>query len=74
MTVAPPDRPTRPRLASLPEIHHSVRIPATAGALRKLLAFAGPGYLVAVGYMDQATGRPPWPAVQPTATPCSPWR
>lgn len=42
----------RRTLASLPEIHHSVRIPATAGSLRKLLAFAGPGYLVAVGYMD----------------------
>lgn len=53
MPVADPDRPSLPRLlASLPEIHHSVRIPATAGALRKLLAFAGPGYLVAVGYMD----------------------
>ena len=53
LTVADPDRPTLPRLlASLPEIHHSVQIPATAGALRKLLAFAGPGYLVAVGYMD----------------------
>jgi manganese transport protein len=37
---------------SLPEIHRSVPIPATAGALRKMLAFAGPGYLVAVGYMD----------------------
>ena len=38
--------------SSLPEIHRSVAIPATAGALRKLMAFAGPGYLVAVGYMD----------------------
>ena len=27
-------------------------IPQSAGFLRKLLAFAGPGYLVAVGYMD----------------------
>jgi manganese transport protein len=53
LTVADPERPSLPRLlASLPEIHHSVQIPATAGALRKLLAFAGPGYLVAVGYMD----------------------
>jgi manganese transport protein len=48
-----PDPAARKRLiASLPEIHHSVAIPATAGALRKLMAFAGPGYLVAVGYMD----------------------
>jgi len=31
----------------------------TLGFWRKLLAFSGPGYLVAVGYMDQATGRRP---------------
>jgi manganese transport protein len=37
---------------SLPEVHASVEIPAGAGFWRKLLAFAGPGYLVAVGYMD----------------------
>src|ERR1700682_742358 len=37
---------------SLPEIHGSVAIPANAGLWRKLFAFAGPGYLVAVGYMD----------------------
>src|SRR6188508_3223082 len=37
---------------SLPEVHGSVAIPATAGFWRKLFAFAGPGYLVAVGYMD----------------------
>jgi manganese transport protein len=37
---------------SLPEVHGSVRIPLTGGFWRKLLAFAGPGYLVAVGYMD----------------------
>jgi len=36
---------------SLPEVHGSVPIPAT-GFWRKLMAFAGPGYLVAVGYMD----------------------
>lgn len=40
-------------LPSLPEIHGSVPVPAlAAGFLRKLAAFAGPGYLVAVGYMD----------------------
>ena len=27
-------------------------VPTTAGFWRKMLAFAGPGYLVAVGYMD----------------------
>jgi manganese transport protein len=37
---------------SLPEVHGSVAIPDGAGFWRKLLAFAGPGYLVAVGYMD----------------------
>ncbi len=37
---------------SLPESFRSIRIPPTAGFFRKLFAFAGPGYLVAVGYMD----------------------
>jgi manganese transport protein len=36
---------------SLPEVHGSVAVPTT-GYWRKLLAFSGPGYLVAVGYMD----------------------
>ena len=33
-------------------MHGSVAIPQGAGFWRKLFAFAGPGYLVAVGYMD----------------------
>lgn len=37
---------------SLAEAHRSLVIPASAGFLRKLLAFTGPGFLVAVGYMD----------------------
>jgi manganese transport protein len=37
---------------SLPEVHGSIEIPAGAGFWRKMFAFAGPGYLVAVGYMD----------------------
>src|SRR6201981_2920717 len=37
---------------SLPEVHGSVPVPDGAGFWRKLFAFAGPGYLVAVGYMD----------------------
>ena len=37
---------------SLPEVHGSIAIPRDAGFWRKLFAFAGPGYLVAVGYMD----------------------
>src|SRR6185312_10947682 len=38
--------------ASLPEVHRSITIPATASSWRKMLAYAGPGFLVAVGYMD----------------------
>ncbi|MDB5055953.1 MAG: metal ion transporter, metal ion family protein [Bacilli bacterium] len=37
---------------SLPEVHNSLRIPKTGSWLRKFIAFAGPGYMVAVGYMD----------------------
>src|SRR5258708_26026135 len=37
---------------SLPEVHGSIAVPQGAGFWRKMLAFAGPGYLVAVGYMD----------------------
>ena len=44
----------RARMAhpSLPEAHRSIPIASGASWLRKILAFAGPGYLVAVGYMD----------------------
>src|SRR5262245_7986533 len=41
-----------PSSVSLPEVHGSIAVPEGAGFLKKLLAFAGPGYLVAVGYMD----------------------
>src|SRR5688500_9175810 len=51
--------PARPRgwrrespAHSLREVHGSIEIPHGAGFWRKLFAFAGPGYLVAVGYMD----------------------
>jgi manganese transport protein len=37
---------------SLPEVHGSIAVPTSAGFWKKLFAFAGPGYLVAVGYMD----------------------
>src|SRR5215475_12707197 len=37
---------------SLPESHRTIPVPSTASWLRKIIAFAGPGYLVAVGYMD----------------------
>ncbi len=39
-------------LPSLPEAHRTVPIAQGASWVRKILAFAGPGYLVAVGYMD----------------------
>ena len=38
--------------ASLREVHGSIAVPQDAGFWRKFFAFAGPGYLVAVGYMD----------------------
>src|SRR4051812_10764119 len=37
---------------SLREVHRSIPIPKSFGFWRKMLAFSGPGYLVAVGYMD----------------------
>ena len=52
--------PAQPRAAwrrstgqvSLPEVHRSIAVPTTASFWRKLAAFSGPGFLVAVGYMD----------------------
>src|SRR5215211_4021103 len=38
--------------ASLREVHGSIAVPQDAAFWRKLFAFSGPGYLVAVGYMD----------------------
>jgi manganese transport protein len=38
--------------ASLSEVHRSVSIPANVGFAKRLFAFAGPAYLVSVGYMD----------------------
>lgn len=37
---------------SLEEVHKSIPVPKSMSFWRKLLAFSGPGYLVAVGYMD----------------------
>jgi len=59
--VLPPEHPAgredsgwrRSRVApSLQEVYRSVDVARGASFFRKLLAFAGPGYLVAVGYMD----------------------
>jgi manganese transport protein len=44
-----PEAPARP---SLEEVHATVRVPTTGHWLLRLLAFAGPGYMVSVGYMD----------------------
>lgn len=47
------DLPSPATLPSLPEVHGSISVPGGVGKFwRKLAAFAGPGYLVAVGYMD----------------------
>ena len=39
-------------MPSLPEVHRTVGIPTGVSFWRKALAFSGPGFLVAVGYMD----------------------
>src|SRR6059036_3731620 len=67
----------RPRLApSLAEVYRTV--PVSTGAWwRKALAFAGPGYLVAVGYMDPGNwatdlaggSRDRWPSCRDPCTP-----
>src|SRR5262245_18816653 len=38
--------------ASLPELHRTVPLPVAGTWFRRLFAFAGPAYLVSVGYMD----------------------
>jgi len=40
------------RKPSLSEVHRTIAIPKTGNFWRKMLAYAGPGYLVSVGYMD----------------------
>ncbi len=46
------EAPTRLVLPSLPESYRTIPFSSGASWIRKILAFAGPGYLVAVGYMD----------------------
>lgn len=41
-----------PAEASLADVHSSIEARGRSGFFAKLLAFLGPGYLVAVGYMD----------------------
>ena len=38
--------------AALMEVHRTIRVPRNAPAWQRLLSYFGPGYLVAVGYMD----------------------
>ena len=38
--------------ASLAEVHGSIALPRRGGVWRKALVFAGPGFVVSVGYMD----------------------
>jgi manganese transport protein len=40
------------RAPSLPEVFRTIAVPYGLPWWRKMLAFAGPGYMVAVGYMD----------------------
>ena len=52
--------PTAPRTVwrrtggdvSLPEVHRSIGVPVSTSFWKKMAAFSGPGYIVAVGYMD----------------------
>lgn len=60
MLTLNPDTPTPPNddaaYRTLPESFRSVAVPASVGGrgnwIKRLLAFAGPGFLVSVGYMD----------------------
>ena len=43
---------TKPQVSSLPEVFSSVRVSGSPTMWRRALGFLGPGFLVAVGYMD----------------------
>jgi len=45
-------KPRYESMPSLPEAHRTIPVSHAASWIRKVIAFAGPGYLVAVGYMD----------------------
>ncbi len=47
-----PSSPNPVSRPSLPEVHRSIKVPNVKSFWRKMLAYAGPGYLVSVGYMD----------------------
>ena len=46
------ETPAKAAMPSLPESHRTIPFSSGGSWFRKVLAFAGPGYLVAVGYMD----------------------
>jgi manganese transport protein len=48
--ISKPD--SQAEVPSLPESYRTIPVPKSFSFWRKLLAFSGPGYLVAVGYMD----------------------
>jgi manganese transport protein len=52
MSEAEEQRRTETAPVALPEIRSRIPLPVGGGVMRKLLAFAGPGFLIAVGYMD----------------------
>ena len=41
---------------SLPEVYSTINVPSQGSFWKKLLAYTGPGLMVAVGYMDPGTG------------------
>jgi len=47
-----PSQPWQIARPSLPEVHGTLYVPSAPGFWRKMWAFAGPGFLVSVGYMD----------------------
>lgn len=51
-TGLPDGLPSDHHAYSLAEVHRSIDVPHGASFLRMILAFTGPGLLVAVGYMD----------------------
>lgn len=52
MDAQPESLKQNPADLSLADVHGSVRNAPGASRLRRWLAFAGPGYIIAVGYMD----------------------
>ncbi len=51
-TLEPQAWRASPGAASLPESNATVPVPQGGSWVRRMLAFAGPGYMISVGYMD----------------------